>query len=495
MKLLEQWDALVVPGDLVYFLDRDSGTRLVANPELAAWSALDEREAGLLRALARRGRPDEPAGPPPADPMWAERTLAKLVLKWLVYLPGRRPEVRLAEPSLKIVYYAVTDGCNLRCPYCYASSEKCLPGEMTTAESLGLVDAIADMGARTLVLTGGEPMLRKDLFTVAGHARERGLSVNMITNGTMIRKPETARRIADLFSLVTVSIDGGTAELHERTRGEGTFARTAHGLSLLNDAGVVPVINHVVTPGNVDALDEVCRFVSGLKIRRVRLMHHSDLGRAAGDDYDFGWADYRKIQQFLWTDPRSDALLPDGPRAAKPCSITGNCGMGGNEIYINSLGDVYPCKLVTKQVHLAGNVRHKPLAELFRSPLLADMRGNSVVEGKNLEDCRRCYIRGACGGGCRGYHMAESGDIHRNGRHLCRMLRQSMVANWWQAVGTTGRRLAEAPDELMRPRLVGDDTVHPVHEDWKSAGRRMLPVLSSAGAGGCGTKTAPAPAP
>ncbi|WP_197358128.1 StsB family radical SAM/SPASM domain sactipeptide maturase, partial [Streptomyces clavuligerus] len=482
----------VVPEDLVYFLDRTSGVRLVANPELAAWCTLDEREAVLLRALAGRDRPDGPP-PPPADPMWTERTLAKLVLKWLVYLPGRRPEVRVPDPPLKLVYYAITDGCNLRCPYCYASSEKCLPGELSPAESLALVDQIADMGARTLILTGGEPMLRKDLFDVAEHARERGLSVNMITNGTMIRKPETARRIADLFALVTVSIDGGTAELHERTRGKGTFARTARGLSLLNDAGVVPVINHVVTPDNVDALDEVCRFVSGLKVRRVRLMHHSDLGRAADDGYDFGWSDFQKVQQFLWTDPRADNLLPDGPRAAKPCSITGNCGMGGNEIYLDSLGDVYPCKLVTREVHRAGNIREKPLTELFHSPLFASLRGNSVFHGENLSDCRRCYIRGACGGGCRGYHMAETGDIHRNGRHLCRILRRSMVANWWQAVGTPSGRLAEDPDGLMLPRLVRDDTVHPVHEDWRTPGRRLLPVLSASGTPGAGCRTTTAP--
>lgn len=470
MKLLEQWDTLAVPDDLVYFLDPDSGKRLVANPELAAWCALTEAETGVLQALARHGTS-------PADARTTEQTLAKLVLKWIVYLPGRKPRVRQSEPALRLVYYAITDGCNLRCPYCYASSEKCLPGELTTEESLGLVDQIADMDTSTLILTGGEPMLRKDFFTVAEHARDRGLTVNMITNGTMIRTAATAQRIADIFTTVTVSVDGGTAELHEKTRGKGTFRRTAHGLNLLNEAGVVPVINHVVTPDNVDALDEVSRFVAGLKVRRVRLMNHSDLGRAASDGYDFGWTEFQKVQRFMWTNPRAAALLPDGPRASKPCSITGNCGMGGTEIYINSLGDVYPCKLVTKPVHQAGNVRHRPLSELFASPVFADMRRNSVFEGENLSDCRRCYIRAACGGGCRGYHMAESGDIHQNGRHLCRVLRHSMVTNWWRAIGATGAQLLDHQDEMLRPRLVADDSVHPVYEDWKRAGRRQLPIL------------------
>lgn len=471
MKLLEQWHDLIVPEDLVYF--RYSEKRLVTNPELAAWCVLTEPELAVLEALSRGLKPPSPGG----GSAEVERALAKLVLKWIVYLPGHRPAVRPPKGNLTTVYYAITDGCNLRCPYCYASSEKCLPGELSTEESLDLVDQAADMGVEQFIFTGGEPMLRKDLFQVASHARDRGLTVNMITNGTLIRTAEIARRIAEIFGTVTVSVDGGTAELHERTRGKGTFARTGKGLGLLNDAGVAPVINHVVTPENVDALEKVCEFVDDLKVRRVRLMYHSDLGRAATDGYDFGWLDFQKIQNFFWTNPMADKLLPDGPRSSKPCSIKGNCGMGGNEIYVNSLGDVYPCKLVTEQIHKAGNVRQRRLTELFASPVLADMRGNSVFSGENLKDCRRCYIRGACGGGCRAYHMAETGDVNRNGRHLCRMLRHSMISNWWRATGVSGRQLAEHQEEMLRPHLVRDDTVHPVYEDWKTSGRRLLPLV------------------
>jgi radical SAM protein with 4Fe4S-binding SPASM domain len=465
---MEQWDDLVVPDDLVYF--RQGGLRLVTNPGLASWCLLGEAEAAVLTALARRA--------PLADCRTAsvERTLARLVLNWIVYLPGHVPSVRAPEPRLTTVYYAVTDGCNLRCPYCYASSEKCLPGELTTAESMDLIDQIAGMGVSYLIFTGGEPMLRKDLFDLVEHARDRGLRVNIITNATMIRTPQIARRFADLFTTVTVSIDGGTAEVHERTRGKGTFAKTANALRLLNQAGVAPMINHVVTPENVDALEKVAEFVDDLRIERVRLINHSDLGRGVTDGYDFGWSDFMRIQEFCWTNPKAGKLLPEGPKATKPCSLKGNCGMGGNEIYVDSLGDVYPCKLVTKQIHRAGNVRHKPLAELFAAPVLADMRTSTVFSGDRLADCRKCYIRGACGGGCRAYHMAETGDINRNGRHLCRILRHSMVSSLWLANGASGADLARDQDEMLRPYLIKDDSVHPVYEDWKSAGRRLLPL-------------------
>jgi sulfatase maturation enzyme AslB (radical SAM superfamily) len=118
-------------------------------PELArAQAGVSCREpvrAGhrLLRSLAN----DKPF--PDADGQRVERTLARLILGWLIYMPGKQPVLRQVQAPLKMVYYAITDGCNLRCPYCYASSEKPLPGELSTAQSLDLVDQIADMAPRS----------------------------------------------------------------------------------------------------------------------------------------------------------------------------------------------------------------------------------------------------------------------------------------------------------------------------------------------------------
>jgi len=470
--LTDAWPDLAVPDDLVYFRCRDR--YLVANPALAAWATLDEGELAGLRALARGEA--APASPPAV----LERALAKLVLHWLVYLPGRVPQVRQPEPALRLVYYAITDGCNLRCPYCYASSTRRLPGEMVTEESIDLVEQVAAMGARVVIFTGGEPMLRKDLFAIARHARGLGLRVNIITNGTRIVNESIACEVADIFDEVTVSLDGGTAETHEPTRGEGTFTLTARALVLLNEAGVVPTINHVVTSDNVGLVDKFAEFVAGLKVHKVRLMSHSEIGRGVGDGMGFTFDDYMTVQRFSWTHPLAGKMMTDGPKAsATPCAIRGNCGLGGNEIYVNSLGDVYPCKLITDRPHKAGNIRERPLAELFASPVLADLRGSSVFHGTNLRDCRRCYIRGGCGGGCRAFHAAQSGDVKRNSRAHCRILRHSMVSSMWLSSGYTGADLMHHQDDMMTPRLVRDDEIHPVYEDWRPEdGRRLLPVLA-----------------
>jgi radical SAM protein with 4Fe4S-binding SPASM domain len=311
-------------------------------------------------------------------------------------------------------------------------------------------------------------MLRKDLFQVVEHANRSGLKSNIITNATMIRTAATAQRFAELFDAVTVSHDGGTAETHDRTRGKGAFARTHKAIRLLNDAGVAPAINHIVTSDNIDELEDFASFLDGIEIHSIRLMNHNDLGRGVGDDYDFGWQDHLRVQQLVWTSPVAGKLLPDGPRPVTPCSVKGNCGMGGNEIYINSLGDVYPCKLVTGKEQHAGNVRRQRLSEVFASPVLSAMRRSTVFGGEFHADCEKCYIKANCGGGCRASHMAESGDVRRNSRHLCRILRHGVTTQLWQEAGVTRAELAEKSLDMTVPRLVATGEVHPVHEQWKT---------------------------
>jgi hypothetical protein len=92
-------------------------------------------------------------------------------------------------------------------------------------------------------------------------------------------------------------------------------------------------------------------------------------------------------------------------------------------------------------------------------------------------DCERCYIKGACGGGCRAFHMARSGDLKRNSRALCRILRHSQISTIWRALGAD-RELIEDPGAFV-PIRPFDGSVHPVYEDWRGeqAPPRLLPIV------------------
>lgn len=461
-----------VPENLTYFRHKD--VFLVVNPEVGGRCVLDPLEFRGLQELANSEQ--EPFSIS-SDVM--DRILAKLVLSWVVYYDDNRPNLRFTEAPLRQVYYAVTDGCNLRCPYCYASSLKRLSGELSTGESLDLISQIAEMGAEQIIFTGGEPMLRKDLFQLVEHANRCGLQSNIITNATMIKQPEMAQRFAKLFTMVTVSLDGSSAITHDRTRGAGTFDTTYRALQLLNDAGVVPQINHVVTSDNVDGLEGFATFLDGLEIGTVRLMSHNKLGRGVDDDYDFGWKDHIKTQQLAWTSPVAHKLNPDVPKPYNPCSVRGNCGMGGNEIYVDSLGDIYPCKLVTERAHHAGNIRKQSLKQIFGNPLLREMRESTVFGGDYHTDCDKCYIKTSCGGGCRATHMSETLNIKQNSRNHCRILRHGIIARLWMEAGVSGQELSKHNQEMITPRLVKGGDIHPVFYDWQKQKLASPPVLAS----------------
>ena len=142
--------------------------------------------------------------------------------------------------------------------------------------------------------------------------------------------------------------------------------------------------------------------------------------------------------------------------------------MGGNEIYVNSLGDVYPCKLVTGEQQDAGNVRRQPLSEIFANPILGDMRSSTFYGGDYHADCEKCYIKAACGGGCRAAHMSESGDLRRNSRNLCRILRHGVVTQLWLETGVTREELAMKDLVMTEPHLVAGGGIHPAYNQWET---------------------------
>jgi radical SAM protein with 4Fe4S-binding SPASM domain len=485
MHLVDQVGKLRVPDEIVLF--RTATRCLAMNSHVASWAQLTPRQDALLCALAR-------SESTAALSEWydsrreLDRDLAHLVLNFLLYTPGWKPSEIKAKTRLNTVYYAITDGCNLRCPYCYDASERRLPGELTHEESLRLIDQIAEAGARTVVFTGGEPMMRKDLFDVARHARSIGLEANIITNGTYVRNLGIAQTMAEIFNRITVSVDGGVAERHEATRGPRTFAKVVRALNLLNEAGVEPVINHVITNDNVDYINEVAALGERFKIKHVRVQWHSNLGRGQWDTLGWDWGDYEKSEEFMWTHPLAHHLIDESVRAVKPCAVKGNCGMGGNEIFVSSLGNLYPCKLVRGLGELAGNVRQATVSELFATDVLREMRESTVFGGSVHTDCDRCYIKGACGGGCRAFHMAQSGDIRKNSRQLCRMLRHSQISTIWRSLGAD-KAVVDDPGAFV-PIRPFDGSVHPVYDDWTREApqvdltglaaperRRMLPIV------------------
>src|SRR5512142_1525692 len=137
----------------------------------------------------------------------------------------------------RLVFWEVTKGCNLRCIHCRATAtELSSPDDLPTEKALAIIDQIAARYSPILVLSGGEPLFRRDIFQLARYATDRGLRVALATNGTQVT-PEVAQKIMDAgVRRVSISIDGADAATHDAFRAiPGAFHAALQGFRNLQD--------------------------------------------------------------------------------------------------------------------------------------------------------------------------------------------------------------------------------------------------------------------
>jgi AdoMet-dependent heme synthase len=164
-----------------------------------------------------------------------------------------------AEFKPRLIFWEVTKGCNLRCIHCRATAtELSSPTDLPTAKALDIIDQIAAHANPILVLSGGEPLYRSDIFQLARYATDKGLRVALATNGTLVTK-EVARMIADSgVKRVSISLDGADALTHDSFRGiPGAFEAALHGFRNLKEVGMSVQINTTIARHNAHQLPQV----------------------------------------------------------------------------------------------------------------------------------------------------------------------------------------------------------------------------------------------
>jgi len=159
----------------------------------------------------------------------------------------------------RLIFWEVTKGCNLRCIHCRATAtELSSPTDLPTSKALDIIDQIAAHSNPILVLSGGEPLYRSDIFQLARYAKDKGLRVALATNGTLVTK-EVARMIADSgVKRVSISLDGADATTHDSFRGiPGAFEAALYGFRNLKEVGVSVQINTTVARHNAKQLPQI----------------------------------------------------------------------------------------------------------------------------------------------------------------------------------------------------------------------------------------------
>ncbi len=178
----------------------------------------------------------------------------------------REPSSQLIQNKPRLIFWELTKGCNLRCIHCRASAtELSSPSDLSTEAAKAIIDQIAAVSAPILVLSGGEPLFRKDIFELARYGTDKGLRVALATNGTLVTK-QVAQKIVDSgVRRVALSLDGADALTHDTFRGiPGAFDAAITGFRNLKDLGMSVQINTTIARHNAHQLPKVIELAKSL---------------------------------------------------------------------------------------------------------------------------------------------------------------------------------------------------------------------------------------
>lgn len=179
--------------------------------------------------------------------------------------------------------WELTLACNLHCMHCGSRAGRPREDELSPAECLDVVSQLADLGGELLTLSGGEPLLRDDWDAIARAAVDRGLAVNMVTNGTLVDERAAGRAVAAGLCNVGVSLDGPEA-VHDAIRGRGAFRRTVRGIERLRDAGMSVAVLTTVHRMNLPWLAGLRLLAIDLGVRQWRLQLGKPMGALKDHD-------------------------------------------------------------------------------------------------------------------------------------------------------------------------------------------------------------------
>lgn len=337
------------------------------------------------------------------------------------------------QRPLRMLFWESTIRCNLACAHCRRlESNETSNADLSTAQAEGLLEQIEDLGRRqpnmpVLVFSGGEPLCREDLFHLIGVARGRGIVPALATNGTTIT-PEIARQVADCgVARVSVSLDGATADVHDRMRQiPGAFDRALEGIRNLHTCEVPFQINVTLTKQNARQLHEVYDLAKSLGAVAVHIFMLVPVGcgETLAETDMLSPEQYEQIMREIWAvESRGEIQIkvtcgPHYERVKREQGMTvpaaggrhpghgaasKGCLAGLSVLFVSHRGDVYPCGYLPVN---CGNVLEQSLIEIWDgSEDLARMRDVEALEGK----CGVCGYKRVCGG-CRGRAFAATGN-------------------------------------------------------------------------------------
>lgn len=330
--------------------------------------------------------------------------------------------------------WEITMACNLRCGHCGSSCTDALLGELSTEEAMRLCDELAAMGLQWVALSGGEPFMRKDWDLLAKRLSDSGVEVHVTTNAQAIDEEVISKLKDSGVNKVAVSLDG-TREVHDAIRRKGCYDQCKKAFQLLSDAGITVGAITTVLKKNVDILPQMREEITEMGAKTWQLQIGVPMGNLKEHpDWVIQAEEMEKIVDIAYEENTRGGLkvlLADcigyysrketiaRQRLNEPfyeLPIWDGCNAGVYSFGILHNGDVVGCTSMRNNPFIEGNIRERPLQEIWADP--DSFTWNRNFRAHNLKGfCRECVYALKCRGGCSNMRLSFNGSLQSENKY------------------------------------------------------------------------------
>lgn len=329
--------------------------------------------------------------------------------------------------------WEVTMGCNMRCGHCGSSCENPLPDELTTEEALDLCDQMADIGLKWVTLSGGEPLTRKDTPELVKRLSQKGVSVNMITNGWLL-KPALIKSLKENgIATVAISIDG-TEEIHDNIRKKGAFAHARAAFGILNELGINTGAVTTITNQNIGCLGELKEILIEMGVKTWQVQIGLPMGNLKErPDWLLEPEKIESIIEFCYETAvegrikifpadcigyysNKELEIKKRSYGTENVSLWDGCNAGTRGFGVLQNGDILGCTSIRDSKFIEGNIKERSLRDIWEDKNAFLWRRN-ITKDMLTGECKTCRYGSKCLGGCPNTRLTINQDIYSENQY------------------------------------------------------------------------------
>ena len=313
------------------------------------------------------------------------------------------------------LYIELLDCCNAYCPYCYNNSGA-TKSSLINKEDIKKLLEHCPMNINAISLSGGEPLLHPDFFSILHMITEREYQTQIITNGTLITR-EIATKLKEYSPIVRISFDSLNAKTYNFRKGKDLFSAAIRGILNMREVEYSKLSVRInVDYDNIDEIEQMLETLEKWGVGEVYLSLITSAGRGNREIHLSQSNSPHRIQHLCELRDRFSTesfrvMYQGGVCIMCPYSFEGTHAMPIS-LLINPAGSVYPCLMLDSSEYCLGNIHQETLNEILNSKRFSEFCKMSATRCESIEECGKCQYKRLCGGGCPALALQKKGNYY-----------------------------------------------------------------------------------